>query len=116
RGAAAGRERGRRPGDPRRDRLRPGVGARPVHPDDGHSGPVGQRHAGRPPPRPPAPARPPTPPPAAPARTRSLPLHNVAGACAPQGQSYLAPEGLSLTNTASTNSKQATARSLGFTG
>jgi hypothetical protein len=54
--------------------------------------------------------------PAAPARTRSLPLHNVAGACAPQGQSYLAPEGLSLTNTVSTNSKQATARSLGFTG
>ena len=54
--------------------------------------------------------------PAAPARTRSLPLHNVAGACAPQGKSYLAPEGLSLTNTVSTNAKQATARSLGFTG
>jgi hypothetical protein len=54
--------------------------------------------------------------PAAPARTRSLPLHNVAGACAPQGQSYLAPEGLGLTNTVSTNSRQATARSLGFTG
>jgi hypothetical protein len=54
--------------------------------------------------------------PAAPARTRSLPLHNVAGACAPQGQSYLAPEGLALTSTVSTNAKQATARSLGFTG
>ena len=54
--------------------------------------------------------------PAAPARTRSLPLHNIAGACAPQGKSSLAPEGLSLTNTVSTNSKQATARSLGFTG
>ncbi len=54
--------------------------------------------------------------PGAPARTTSLPLHAIAGACAPQGQSYLAPEGLGLTSTASANSKAATARSLGFTG
>jgi len=54
--------------------------------------------------------------PGAPARTTSLPLHTLVGACAPKGQSYLAPEGLSLTNTASANSKAATARSLGFTG
>jgi hypothetical protein len=53
---------------------------------------------------------------AAPDRTTSLPLHTIAGACAPKGQSYLAPEGLGLTNTASANSKAATARSLGFTG
>jgi hypothetical protein len=50
------------------------------------------------------------------ARTKSLPLHNVAGACAPQGKSYLAPEGLALTGTASASAKAATARSLGFTG
>ncbi len=54
--------------------------------------------------------------PGAPARTTSLPLHSIVGACAPKGQSYLAPEGLGLTNTASANSKAATARSLGFTG
>ena len=35
--------------------------------------------------------------PTAPARTTSLPLHTIAGACAPKGQSYLAPEGLALT-------------------
>ena len=54
--------------------------------------------------------------PGAPARTTSLPLHTIAGACAPKGQSSLAPEGLGLTSTASANSKAATARSLGFTG
>ena len=54
--------------------------------------------------------------PAAPARTTSLPLHTIGGACAPKGQSYLAPEGLGLTSTASANSKAATARSLGLTG
>ena len=54
--------------------------------------------------------------PGAPDRTTSLPLHTIAGACAPKGQSYLAPEGLALTGTASANSKAATARSLGFTG
>jgi Subtilase family/Peptidase inhibitor I9 len=50
------------------------------------------------------------------ARTTSLPLHTIVGACAPKGHSYLAPEGLALTNTASANSTAATARSLGFTG
>jgi hypothetical protein len=54
--------------------------------------------------------------PGAPARTTSLPLRNIVGACAPKGHSYLAPEGLGLTNTASTNPKAPTARSLGFTG
>ena len=54
--------------------------------------------------------------PDAPARTTSLPLRNLAGACAPKGRSYLAPEGLGLTNTVSSNSNAATARSLGFTG
>jgi hypothetical protein len=53
---------------------------------------------------------------ATPDRTVSKTLNTVAGACAPKGQSYLAPEGLALTNTQSQNSKQATARSLGFTG
>jgi len=54
--------------------------------------------------------------PASPARTTSAPLHTIPGACAPKGKSSLAPEGLALTNTASSNSKQATARKLGFTG
>ena len=45
------------------------------------------------------------PPPATPDRTVSKTLNNVAGACAPKGQSYLAPEGLALTNTLSQSSK-----------
>ena len=53
---------------------------------------------------------------ATPDRTVSKPLNNVVGACAPKGQSSLAPEGLALTNTASQSSKAPTARSLGFTG
>ncbi|HEX4291628.1 MAG TPA: hypothetical protein VH021_22070 [Trebonia sp.] len=53
---------------------------------------------------------------AAPNRNTSPPLHDIAGACAPKGQSYLAPEGLALTSTASASGKAATARSLGFTG
>jgi Subtilase family/Peptidase inhibitor I9 len=50
------------------------------------------------------------------ARTRSLPLRNVANACAPQGENYLAPEGLALTGTVSASPTVTTARSLGFTG
>ena len=50
------------------------------------------------------------------ARTRSLPLRNVANACAPQGKNYLAPEGLALTGTVSASPTVTTARSLGFTG
>lgn len=53
---------------------------------------------------------------ATPDRTVSKPLNNVAGACASKGHSYLAPEGLALTGTQSQNSRQPTARSLGFTG
>jgi hypothetical protein len=53
---------------------------------------------------------------AAPARTTSRPLRDIAGACAPKGRSYLAPEGLALTGTVSQAAKQATARKLGFTG
>ncbi len=43
-------------------------------------------------------------------------MHDVPGACAPKGKSYLAPEGLTLTGTVSQSSKQATARKLGITG
>ena len=51
-----------------------------------------------------------------PARSTSLKLHNIPGACAPKGKSQLAPEGLALTGTASGNASTPTARKLGFTG
>jgi hypothetical protein len=53
---------------------------------------------------------------ATPARTTSRPITNIAGACAPKGKSQLAPEGLALTGAVSGSAKQATARTLGFTG
>jgi hypothetical protein len=49
------------------------------------------------------------------ARSTSLPLNNIPGACAPKNKVQLAPEGLGLTRTAG-GSGATTAQGLGFTG